>query len=100
MKMTRKCATLGALIVLLLPAAALAGEVKGSVEVHGIRSAENIVVYVDAIAGKTFEAPAQQPVINQIKMTFQPLSVGGEVKMEIPVNIIRSRSSAIRGGKP
>ena len=72
MKTTKRCAILGALIVLLLPVAALAGEVKGTVEVHGIRSAENIVVYVDAIAGKTFEAPAQHPVINQLKMTFVP----------------------------
>ncbi len=72
MKMTRRNAILGVLIALMLPVAALAGEVKGTVEVHGIRSAEHIVVYVDAMAGKTFEAPAQHPVINQIKMTFQP----------------------------
>lgn len=51
---------------------ALAGEIKGNVTVHGIRSAENIAVYVDAIAGKTFDPPAQHAVIDQRKMTFIP----------------------------
>jgi len=50
----------------------LAGEIKGKVTVHGIRSAENIAVYLDAAAGKTFDPPAQHPVIDQRKMTFIP----------------------------
>jgi plastocyanin len=51
---------------------AQAGEVKGKVSVEGLRSAENIVVYVDAIAGKKFDAPAQHVVVNQRKMAFVP----------------------------
>jgi len=49
-----------------------AGEVKGKVTVQGIRSAENIAVYVDAIPGKNFDPPIQHVVIDQRKMTFIP----------------------------
>ncbi len=49
-----------------------AGEIKGKVTVHGLRSAENIAVYVDAIPGKAFPAPAQHTVVDQKKMTFIP----------------------------
>ncbi|HEV2493759.1 MAG TPA: plastocyanin/azurin family copper-binding protein [Terriglobia bacterium] len=49
-----------------------AGEVKGKVTVQGIRSAENIAVYIDAIPGKNFDPPAQHVVIDQRKMTFIP----------------------------
>lgn len=49
-----------------------AGGIKGKVSVQGLRSAENIAVYVDAIPGKTFDPPAQHPVVDQRKMTFIP----------------------------
>jgi plastocyanin len=49
-----------------------AGEIKGKVSVQGIRSAESIAVYVDAIPGKTFDPPSQHVVIDQKKMTFIP----------------------------
>ncbi len=49
-----------------------AGEIKGKVSVQGLRSAENIAVYVDAIPGKNFDPPAQHPVVDQKKMTFIP----------------------------
>ena len=58
--------------VLLSARLATAGEIKGKVSVQGLRSAENIAVYVDAIAGKNFDAPAQHVVIDQKKMTFIP----------------------------
>jgi len=51
---------------------AQAGEIKGKVSVQGIKSAANIAVYVDEIAGKTFPAPAEHVVIDQIKMSFVP----------------------------
>ncbi|MBZ5528506.1 MAG: hypothetical protein LAN71_11475 [Acidobacteriia bacterium] len=51
---------------------AQAGEIKGKVSVQGLKSAENIAVYVDAIAGKTFPAPAEHVVIDQKKMAFIP----------------------------
>jgi plastocyanin len=49
-----------------------AGEIKGKVAVQGIRSAENIAVYVDAVPGKNFDPPSQHAVIDQRKMTFIP----------------------------
>ncbi len=57
----------------LLPASlSWAGEIKGKVSVQGIRSAENIAVYVDTIPGKAFDPPSQHAVIDQRKMTFIP----------------------------
>lgn len=49
-----------------------AGEIKGKVTVHGLRSAENIAIYVDAITGKTFPPPSQHATEDQKKMTFIP----------------------------
>lgn len=58
--------------VFMLGSASRAGDVKGKVSVQGLRSAENIAVYVDAIAGKKFDAPAQHVVIDQRKLAFVP----------------------------
>jgi len=60
------------LAVLLLASVSRAGEIKGKVNVQGLKSAENIAVYVDAIPGKTFDAPSQHITIDQRKMTFVP----------------------------
>ena len=49
-----------------------AGEIKGKVTAQGMRSSENIAVYVDAISGKTFAAPAKPAVADQKHMTFIP----------------------------
>jgi plastocyanin len=63
----------GTVSVLLLVGTAIhAGEIKGKVSVQGIKSSENIAVYVDAIADKKFEAPKDRIVIDQRKMTFNP----------------------------
>jgi plastocyanin len=48
--------------------AASAGTISG--QVSGV--AGQSVVYVDAIAGKTFPAPTQRPVIDQKGLVFQP----------------------------
>jgi len=63
---------------LLLASASWAGEIKGKVSVQGLKSAENIAVYVDTIAGKTFEAPSQHVTIDQRKMKFVPPVVAVE----------------------
>jgi plastocyanin len=60
------------MMTLVFAALSWAGEVKGKVTVQGIRSAENIAVYVDTIPGKTFDPPAQHVVIDQRKLTFIP----------------------------
>ena len=57
---------------LLFASLSWAGEIKGKVTVQGIRSAENIAIYVDAVSGKNFDPPSQHVVIDQKKMTFIP----------------------------
>ena len=63
-----------ALIFLLLSfgALAFAGEIKGKVTAQGMRSSENIAVYVDTIPGKTFAPPSKPAVEDQKHMTFVP----------------------------
>ena len=63
-----------ALIVLLLSfgALAFAGEIKGKVTAQRMRSAENIVVYIDAIPGKSFTPPAKHTLEDQKHMAFVP----------------------------
>ena len=58
--------------LLLMAGESLAGDIKGKVSVQGIKSAENIAVYIDAIPDKKFEAPTAKPVMDQTKMTFSP----------------------------
>ena len=58
--------------VLLMAGAIVAGDIKGKVSVQGLKSAENIAVYVDAIPDKKFDAPTAKPVVDQTKMTFVP----------------------------
>jgi plastocyanin len=63
-------------IVLLLAGCvssfAWAGEVHGKVTAQGLRSPENIAVYIDSIPGKTFSAPAEHVTINQTHLAFVP----------------------------
>ena len=65
-------AAVAATITLALAGASWANEIKGKVSVQGIKSAENIAVYVDVIADKKFDAPAEHVVIDQKKMAFVP----------------------------
>ena len=51
---------------------AQAGEVKGKVAATGLKSAENIAVYVDAIPGKKFNHPAQHVAVDQRNLVFLP----------------------------
>jgi len=57
---------------LIFADAGRAGDVKGKVSVQGIKSAENIAVYVDAIPGKKFDPPAEHVAVDQRKMNFVP----------------------------
>lgn len=59
-------------ITLVVGAAGRANEIKGKVNVQGIKSAENIAVYVDVIPDKKFDPPADHVVIDQRKMAFIP----------------------------
>ena len=57
---------------LLLPGVGTAGDIRGKVTVSGIRSPENIAVYVDAIPGKDFPPPGQHAVMDQKSLKFVP----------------------------
>jgi plastocyanin len=57
---------------LLFASMSWAGEIKGKVEVQGLRSAENIAVYVDAIPDKEFPAAAQHALMDQKGLKFIP----------------------------
>ena len=65
-------AAVAASLALALVGASWANEIKGKVSVQGIKSAENIAVYVDLIADKKFDAPKEHIVIDQRKMAFIP----------------------------
>ena len=60
------------MIALLFAGAVQAGEIKGKVNVQGLKSAENIAFYVDAIPGKDFPAPAKHVTMDQKQMKFVP----------------------------
>lgn len=49
-----------------------ASDIKGHVAVQGLRSPENIAVYVDTIPGKDFPAPTQHAVMDQKGLKFVP----------------------------
>ncbi|HEY8716128.1 MAG TPA: plastocyanin/azurin family copper-binding protein [Candidatus Acidoferrum sp.] len=51
---------------------AQAGDVKGKVTASGVKSAENIAVYIDAVPGKRFDPPAQHASVDQVNLTFMP----------------------------
>jgi len=59
-------------LILVLTGGSRANEIKGKVSVQGIKSAENIAVYVDAISDKKFDAPKESVVVDQRKMAFIP----------------------------
>ena len=70
-KMLWKVAVLG-LFALVVVLTSSANEIKGKVSVQGLKSAENIAVYVDVIPDKKFDAPKEHIVIDQRKMAFIP----------------------------
>lgn len=74
MKLTKMAANtvFAAGLVLALAGASRANDIKGKVSVQGIKSAENIAVYVDVIPDKKFDAPKEHVVIDQRKMAFLP----------------------------
>jgi plastocyanin len=61
-----------AVILLVAAPIATAGELKGIVTATGMRNNADAVVYVDAIAGKTFPAPAPHARMDQKNLLFSP----------------------------
>jgi plastocyanin len=65
-------AAVAASITLALAGVIWANDIKGKVSVQGIKSAENIAVYVDAIPDKKFDPPKDHIMVDQRKMAFIP----------------------------
>jgi len=65
-------AAIAASLVLVLAGVGRANEIKGKVSVQGIKTPENIAVYVDVIPDKKFDAPKDHIVVDQRKMAFLP----------------------------
>lgn len=59
-----------AIVALGLPA--VAGEIHGKISCKGVRDSADAVVYVDAVAGKSFPAPAAHAKIDQQNLVFNP----------------------------
>lgn len=57
---------------LLLVGVCTAGDIQGKVTAQGMRSPEDIAVYIDAIPGKTFPVPGQHAVVDQKNLKFVP----------------------------
>lgn len=74
MEMFKRIAILAGMLIagLLFASLSWAGEIKGKIEVQGLKSAENIAVYVDAIPGKEFPAPVQHALMDQKGLKFSP----------------------------
>jgi plastocyanin len=70
-KILTKMAVAGGFALALVNAVA-ANEIKGKVSVQGIKSPENVAVYVDVIPDKKFDAPKDHIVVDQRKMSFTP----------------------------
>src|ERR1700676_1866059 len=56
----------------LIASRSWAGELRGKVTATGLRSAENIAVYIDSVPGKTFPGPAEHVTVDQSHLAFAP----------------------------
>jgi plastocyanin len=63
---------LGALLVADI---AQAADVKGKVSAVGLKSAENIAVYIDTVPGKKFDPPVQHVPVDQRNLKFTPHTI-------------------------
>ena len=73
MKTIRRTASVPVLFGALLAASlAQAGELKGKLSAPGLKSVENIAVYIDAIPGKKFDSPVEHATVDQRNQTFTP----------------------------
>ena len=63
---------MAAFAALVVAGTADAGELKGKVKVVGARTSADAVVYIEAVAGKTFVPPAAHATMDQKNMLFVP----------------------------
>jgi plastocyanin len=72
MKSNRPRAVATILLSASMVSFAHAGDVKGKVSAAGLKSAENIAVYIDAVPGKKFDVPVTHAVVDQRNSVFIP----------------------------
>jgi plastocyanin len=63
---------LTSILSLTLASPLLAGDIHGKVACKGVKDSSDAVVYVTAIAGKTFPPPKDHVKIDQLNMVFHP----------------------------
>ena len=61
-----------AIPILLMALPAGAGDLHGKLVCKGVRDCADAIVYVGAVAGKTFPAPKEHAVVDQKNMVFVP----------------------------
>lgn len=73
-EMSKVCQIVAVVLLMghVFVSASRAGDIKGKVSVQGVKSAENIAVYVDAIPDKKFDPPSQHVLVDQRSMKFVP----------------------------
>jgi len=59
-------------LICFLAASSQAATITGKVVVHGVKDSRDVVVYIDKIEGKTFPAPSDSKILDQIYLTFKP----------------------------
>jgi len=57
---------------LFVASVAHAGDVKGKVTALGLKSSENVAVYIDAVPGKKFDPPVPHASVDQVNLIFTP----------------------------
>jgi plastocyanin len=73
MNTIRRAAPVAILLgALLVAGIAQAADVKGKISAVGLKSAENIAVYIDTVPGKKFDPPVQHIPVDQRNLKFTP----------------------------
>ncbi len=76
MNTIRRAASVAILFgALLVVGIAQAADLKGKVSAAGMKSAENIAVYIDAIPSKKFDPPVQHVPVDQRNLKFTPHTI-------------------------
>src|ERR1700687_119450 len=76
MNTIRRAAPVAILLgALLVAGIAQAADVKGKVSAVGLKSAENIAVYIDTVPGKKFDPPVQHVPVDQRNLKFAPHTI-------------------------
>ena len=76
MNTIRRAAPVAILLgALLVAGIAQAADVKGKISAVGLKSAENIAVYIDTVPGKKFDPPVQHVPVDQRNLKFTPHTI-------------------------